>query len=96
MEQNNEQISSELKDIVENIRRYCVTNKGEVCFVYGFITFEKDPEHKCIDCGEDCERVKESASRIGAFGHLWNLRELLNGLRDDIEDAMDENGFVNI
>jgi hypothetical protein len=93
MEENN--LSPELKDIIENIRRYCASNKNEVIFVYGFLGFKKDPEHKCVDCGDDCDQISDEKSTLGAYGELDSVRMLLNDLRDMIEGEKDEDGFVN-
>jgi len=94
MEEHN--ISPELKDIIEMIYRYCASNKNNVIFVYGFLGFKKDPEHKCVDCGDNCDVVSEDKSTLGAYGHLLDLRGLVNDLRDMIEDEIDEDGFVNL
>jgi hypothetical protein len=91
----NKQMSPELKDFMEILHRYIAINK-DVGFVWAFVSFEKDGTHKCIDCGEDCDKVKENASRIGAYGDLGLLRDLTNDLRDLIEDEVDEDGFVNV
>ncbi len=85
----------ELKDIVEMICRYNAVHK-EGYFVFRFVGFNKDPNHKCIDCGDDCDQYDDTKSLIGIHGHLGDLREMLNELRDVIEDNIDENGFVNI
>jgi hypothetical protein len=94
MEEENK-LSPELRDIIENIKRYSATNKNEAIFVYGFIGFKKDPEHKCIDCGEDYDQVSDEKSTFGAYGDINNVRMLLNDLRDFVEDSVDEDGFVN-
>ena len=47
-----ENLSPELKDILEMIHRYNASHK-EGCFLYSFVGFKKDPEHKCIDCGNN-------------------------------------------
>ena len=88
-------LSPELKDIVEMIHRYNAThNKG--IFVYDFVGFKKDSDHKCIDCGDDCDMIDDSKSMMGAYGDKESLRLMLNSLRDMIEDEVDEDGFVNI
>ena len=92
-EENN--LTPELKDLIENIHRYCASNQNNVIFVYGFLGFKKDPEHKCIDCGDNCDMVNEDKSTLGAYGQLEDLRQLVNNLRDLIEDEIDEDGFVN-
>jgi hypothetical protein len=92
MEENN--LSPELKDIIENIKRYCASNTN-TCFVYGFVGFKKDPEHKCEDCGDECEEIDDSRTQVGAYGDLGSLRNLLNSLRDEVEDNPGRDGFVN-
>jgi len=92
-EENN--LSPELKDIIEMIMRYAATNKNNVSFVYSFIGFRKDPNHKCIDCGDDCEQVGEDISTSGAFGDIYTVRALLNDLRDMVEEEQEE-GFINV
>lgn len=93
MEENN--LSPELKDIIENIKRYSAVN-NDVCFVYGFVAFKKDPEHKCEDCGDECDTVDDSKTQLGAYGDLNGLRGILNSLRDEIEDNTGRDGFVNV
>jgi 1-aminocyclopropane-1-carboxylate deaminase/D-cysteine desulfhydrase-like pyridoxal-dependent ACC family enzyme len=89
-----EEINLELKDIIEMIRRYVATHK-DVAFLWSFVAFKKDPEHKCVDCGDNCDIIDEKSSRLGAFGYLPILREMSNEIRDEIENECDENGFVN-
>ncbi len=86
----------ELKDITEMISRYIAANKNNVYFVGGFVSLKKDKEHKCEECGEDCEAINEDGTQLYAYGHLEDLRSLLNGLRDMAEDECDKKGFVNI
>jgi len=86
---------SELKDIIEMVYRYNATHK-DGCFLFRFIGFKKDPNCKCVECGEDCDEIDDSKSLIGAHGDLETLREMSNELRTMIENMTDENGFVNI
>ena len=85
----------EIKDILEMIRRYNASNPQSI-FVYGFWGFEKDPDHTCCECGEDCEQISERKSSMGALGNIYDLRDLLNNLRDMVEEEKDEEGMVNI
>ena len=87
--------SPELKDIIEMIHRYLAINK-DAGFVWSFVAFEKDKDHICVDCGDNCDKINDKASRIGAYGDLPLLRNLVNELRDLVEDEVDENGFVNV
>jgi hypothetical protein len=89
-----EKIQPEIKDIIEAIRRYLAVNNG-VCFIGSFTAFEC----KCKDCsksGEDEIGIKDDASTMFAFGDLESLRCELNGLRDMVEDEVDEDGFVSV
>jgi hypothetical protein len=88
-------LSPELKDLLENVKRYCASNE-DVCFVYGFVGFKKDPEHKCEDCGDECSEVDDTKTQLGAYGDLPTLRNILNNLRDTIEDSSGRDGFVNL
>lgn len=96
-----EKMDLELASIIEMINRYCITHKNKVCFVASFVAFKEVSKHKCPDCGEACDHeVSDDASRVLAYGDKETLRELLNELRDVIEDYEDEDdnkdGFVNI
>ncbi len=90
-----EQLNSELKDIIEMVKRYVATHK-DVTFLCSFVAFKKDPSHKCVDCGDDCDEIDENSSRLMAYGDLPTLRQMSNEIRDDIEDCCDSEGFVNI
>jgi hypothetical protein len=90
-----ENLSPELKDILEMIRRYSVShNQG--CFMFSFVGFKKDQESICEECGDFCDCVDDSKSRVGAYGNIETLRIMSNELRDLMEDEIDENGFVCI
>ena len=95
MENEIENIQPELKDILDSLHRYIVTNKNNCSMIYNVVAYKKT-ENKCIECGEECEEVKSNASRFGIYGYMYELREILNQLRDEIEDSADENGFVSI
>ena len=71
-------------------------NKNNCSLIYNLVSYRKSKENKCVDCGEGIEEVKENASRFGIYGYILELREVLNQLRDEIEDSVDENGFVSI
>ena len=85
----------ELKNIIEMIYRYNTLHK-EGCFIFNFIGWKKDPNHKCVDCGDNCDEIDENKSILGAYGNIEDLREMLNGLRDIVEDNSNEDGFVCI
>ena len=57
----------ELKDLLEIITRYNITHK-DGCFVFRFVGWKKDQEHKCVDCGESCETYDDDKSLMGAYG----------------------------
>jgi hypothetical protein len=91
-----DELQPELSDIIEMIHRYCSSNKNEVSFVWSFVGFKEDPEHKCVECGDNCDIVDDKKSMVGAYGDLETLRILTNELRDVIEDEVDEDGFINL
>lgn len=91
-----EEVQPELKDIHEMILRYIQANKKNVMFIGGFVAFKHD-KGTCENCGgDDCNIVKEDASRLMIYGNLLQLRDLNNELRNAIEDEADETGFVNM
>jgi hypothetical protein len=75
----------EARDIIEMISRYIASNKNKVCFIGSFFA---------IDDSKNC--IKEGSDLTTAFGDKEMLRMMLNHLRDMIEEAADEEGFVNI
>lgn len=84
----------ELKDILEMINRYNVSHK-EGCFLFHFVGFKKDLEHKCECCNDFTDIIDDTKSMVGAYGNLEMLRDMINMLRDIVEDGA-EDGFVNI
>ena len=84
----------ELEDIREMILKYSEVHK-DACFVFSFMGFKDDPDHKCIDCGGDCEMPDETKTHLGAYGDINRVRGLLNELRDVVEDDTEEY-FVNV
>jgi hypothetical protein len=85
----------ELKDIITSIYKYNTLHR-EGCFIFSFVGFKKDLEHKCKDCGDNCDIMDKNKSMMGAYGDKPILRSILNGLRDMIEDEANEDGFVCI
>ena len=85
----------ELRDIMEMIQRYNATNK-ERAIIFSFVTWKDEEEDICEDCGSPCESIDKSKSMAGAYGDLQVLRDMLNDLRDLIEDKCGEKDFVNI
>lgn len=88
-----EKLYPELKDLLRMVYRYN-TSHNDGCFLFRFVGYKKDPEHKCIDCGDSCDIYDEEKSLVGAYGDKETLRSMLNELRDLIEDMADEEGFV--
>jgi hypothetical protein len=88
-------LSPELKDIVEMIYRYNAVHQNNTAFVYHFVSFKKDPQHKCIDCGEECDNLDEEGTMIGAYGDKDMLITLINALQEMIILEQDEDEFVN-
>ena len=81
----------ELVDIINRIKAYNLVRKEGV-FVYGFIGFEKDPNNKCEECGGECEQPCVEKSAFGGYGYIEDVRNLINMMRDMIEDEeRDEN-----
>lgn len=97
--QYSEDIMPELKDIMENIHRFnAIHPQGR--FIYAFIGFKKDKENICEECGDFFDCPDEKKTIFGGFGHLDELRNLSNELRNEIEDNVefddeDDPGFVN-
>ena len=81
----------EARDILEMISRYIASNKNEVCFIGSFIAIDQEKLER-----KEEDIIKEGSDLIVAFGDLDTLRIMLDGLRDTIEDEVDEDGFVNI
>lgn len=97
MTNNKENIQPELQDIIEMISRYVEANKRKVCFIASFVAFE---DGICEGCEEETdELIKEDSTRILAYGDKQLLRNMLNDLRDEIEDAPEKDeleGFINL
>lgn len=91
-----EETQPELKDILLALQRYIVANKNNCSLIYNVVSYRKSKTDKCADCGEPVEEVKENATRFGIYGHILELREVLNQLRDEVEDSVDEKGMVSI
>ena len=79
-----EETQCEMEDILAMIQRFIAVNKREVAFVGSFIAFD------------DKREVKDNADRMLAYGEKEVLRLALNGLRDMIEDDVDDDGFANV
>jgi hypothetical protein len=93
MEENNEQqLSPELKDIINRINAFNITNP-EAVFLFAFVGYKKSDE-KCEECGENCDCVDENKFLFGGHGDLQTLRQLNNDLREMMEDSQ-EDGFVS-
>lgn len=88
------EVSPELKDIHEMIKRYNAANPDSI-FLYSFVGFKKDAFNECPECGEDEDIVRDETTSVGAFGEIHILRDMLNHLRDTIEDDKDDEGYVN-
>ena len=84
----------ELQDILNRIQAFNTTHP-EGRFIYAFIGFKKDKENKCEECDDFCDCIDENKTLLGGFGYLDELRCLSNDLRDNIEDNVDEEGYVN-
>ena len=76
-------IQPELKDVQEMIRRFLAVNGNDVIFIADFLAFDR----KSL-------KVKDGITCV--YGDKKAIVVALNSLRDMIEDAADEEGFVNI
>lgn len=85
----------ELKDILEMIHRYNASHK-EGCFLFNFVGFKKDTENKCECCDDFTDTIDDTKSMVGAYGDLGMLRDMINMVRDIIEDGAEDDGFVNL
>ena len=79
-----EKTQYELQDIYEMIHRFVVSSKHGVSFVGSFIGFDKNG------------KIRDNANRLFAYGYKEDLREMLNELRDMIEDSADDDDWVNL
>ena len=60
------------------------------------LILEKRLVHACTcKCGDLCDCIDDDKTSLGAYGYLDEVRCLCNDLRDNIEDNVDEEGFVN-
>jgi hypothetical protein len=68
---------------MQAIQRFLVANKHKVLFVGAMIALD------------DEENLKEGTGAMFAYGDKEELRDLLNDLRDAVEDKANHKGFVN-
>ena len=78
-----DELQPELKDIQEMISRFCAANGNDVIFIADFLAINGETG-----------KVKDSI--LGVYGNKEDLVVALNHLRDIVEDAADEEDFVNI
>ena len=81
-------IQPELKGLIENLKRWFIVNKGNVCFVGTFVSFKKDKNEKIV--------INDDASEMIIYGDKHTLRAILEELRNIIEDEADKDGIVSI
>lgn len=97
MEEKNE-LMCELQDILNRVHAFNASHKEGV-FVFSFVGF-KDSDEVCSDCGSKCmSEYDENKSIHGAYGHIDDVRQLLNMLRDMVEDIgrdEDDPDFINL
>ena len=77
-------VQLEIKDTMLSLQRFIAVNNKKVVFVGGMMAFDKDG------------KLKEDNGALFAFGSKQDIRNLINDLRNIIEDSADENDFVNI
>ena len=94
MDNERNDMTPELKDIVEMVKRYNISNR-QGCFLFSFVGFDKDMENTCDECGDHSDKISDSKTLSGACGDLQTLREMLNFMRDAVEDNINEEGFVS-
>lgn len=82
MKDNN--ISPELKDIIEMLNRYLIVNKYNCCLVLSFLAF-KNPNRS---------EVKNKACKTMLFGEDVILKEMIEDLNKKIDDHKGPDGFV--
>ena len=92
MHDNTEKLMPELKDILNRIQAFNVSHP-EGRFIYAFLGFKKMSE--IVDYEDAEEYIDENKTMIGGYGYLDELRGLCNDLRDNVEDNVDSEGFVN-
>jgi len=91
MKDKEEIIQPELKDMIENIQRYCAIHKNNVAFVASFIAFDEEKEER-----DEIDIIDDKGSRVFAYGDKVTLRILLEELRNTIEDDADDDDFINL
>jgi len=87
-------MSCELHDLLEMIKRYNATCPNG-CFVFAFVGFERDMENICEECGDHCDKISDKHTISGGHGDVFILRDILNSLRDMVEEEKDDEGFVS-
>lgn len=88
----------EIKDLIDALHRYLTVYKNNASFVLSFMAFKEGTE-KCEDCGEPIEEIDDRGSRIFVYGNKEVLRNMLNELRDTVEDEPEDPehpNFINI
>lgn len=93
MEDFEQNLYPELKDILNRIKAFNISNP-EAVFIFSFMGWKKTDE-KCEECGDNCVCPDEDQTMMGGHGDLDTLRSMSNSLRDCIEDACDKRGFVS-
>jgi hypothetical protein len=88
----NREQSPELKDIIESIKRFIVSNKGKTAFICNIVSFKEDA---CSCCEEDTDDIINAESLM-AYGDIDTLRMMCEEMRTAVEDEKDSHGWVNI
>ena len=87
------EIQPEIKDIMEMLDRYYVVNKGNVSIIFVAVAHN---EGVCDNCNEHKHDIIEGHTYgTVTHGELGALRVLHNSIRDQIEDNVDEEGYVD-
>ena len=84
-------VTKELQAVGNAMNAYVQANGGRVVIAASFIAFDEEKlEAKADDV------IADGSDRVFAFGDLEGLRISLEALRNEVEDSVDEDGFVVI
>lgn len=87
------EIQPEIKDIMEMLDRYHAVNKSGVNIIFCAVANRSKEEMETAETFEDA--IKAHTYACVTFGELGALRVIHNALRDQIEDNVDEEGWVD-
>ncbi|KKL63554.1 hypothetical protein LCGC14_2173970 [marine sediment metagenome] len=79
-----DKVQCEIKDTMLSLQRFIAANNKKVIFVGGMLAYDNNGQ------------VKDNTGALFAFGNKNELRNLLNDLRNVVDDNANENDFVNV